>query len=370
MNNISLLAALKNNLEYNQHFYKTTRQLYPEVEICFSSYNSTDGTDEWLESLKDDPYTKIFYTQDKGNFSDNYNKAASLATKDYIAFVHNDVVLAPGFIENLEKHINLDTIVSYTTIEPPIFAGHERPGKIIYDLGTELDTFNIEKLYKFVQEKQIDFKDKTEPGISFFMCMPKDKYLEIGGLDNLYNPMFCEDDDLILRWTLMKMNLITSLDSICYHFVSKTSRFSEEYKQRTQQIELNSNRNFVRKWGNRNPKVKYNIGFIIHNCNFQLLEVLEPWCDNIYVDCETESYINKEQPNTKFNLKDRVRSKDKSNKILIEFDATKLTNNNFQLLQQLPEIIQESGEIGEFELDIFKITIKDMTTYEHTLIKL
>ena len=64
-NNISLLVAIKNNLEYTQYFYKTTRQLYPEVEVCFSSHNSTDGTDEWLESIKNDPCTKIFYTQDK-----------------------------------------------------------------------------------------------------------------------------------------------------------------------------------------------------------------------------------------------------------------------------------------------------------------
>ena len=120
---------------------------------------------------------------------------------------------------------------------------------------------------------------------------------------------------------------------------------------------------------------KYNIGFVVNNCYPQILEALEPWCNNIYVNCETEQYITQEQPNTKFNLKDRIRSymfsdKDKPNNILIEFDATKLTNENFQLIQQLPEIIQESGEIGEFELDIFKITIKSLETYEHTLIKL
>ena len=380
MNNISLLAAVKNNLEYSKHFYNTTRALYPEIEICFSSYNSTDGTDEWLESLKDDPYTKVFYTQDKGNFSDNYNKAASLATKDYITFVHNDIVLAPNFIENLEKHLNPNTIVSYTTIEPPIFAGHERPGKIIYDLGTELNTFSIEKFYQFAQEKQIEYKDKIEPGIVFFMCMPKDKYLEIGGLDNLYNPMFCEDDDLILRWKLLNMNLITSLDAITYHFVSKTSRFSDEYQQRTQQIELNSNRNFVRKWGNRNPKVKYNIAFVVHNCNLQLLELLEIWCDRIYTS-ETYTvgrmwdYVEMEQSNTKFDLSKRVLTIEhnnpvEENDIIVEFDTTKLNQNNFQLLQQLPEIIHESGEIGEFELDIFKVTINSLETYENTLIKI
>jgi len=376
--NISLLAAVKNNLEYTKYFYKTTRELYPDVEICFSSYGSTDGTNEWLQEIQfKDPNVQCWWSELNGNFSDNYNKAASLATKDYISFVHNDIVLAPRFIENIEKHLNQDTIVSYTTIEPPIFAGHERPGKIIYDLGVELNTFNIEGLYQFAKEKQIEFKDKTEPGIVFFMCMPKDKYLEIGGLDNLFNPMFCEDDDLILRWKLKGMNLITSLDAICYHFVSKTSRFSEEYQTKTQQIELRSNRNFVRKWGSRNPKVKYNTAFVIHNCNLQLLEVLEPWCDGIYVDERFNvgrawDYVEMEQANTSFDLSKRVKNiKDTpAENIIIEFDATQLNNTNFQLIQQLPEIIHDSGEIGEFELDIFKITINSLETYEHTLIKL
>ena len=222
-NNISLLVALKNNLDYTKYFYETTRTLYPEVEICFSSYNSTDGTNEWLQEIQSkDPNTKCWWSDLKGNFSDNFNKAASLATKEYITFLHNDIVIAPNFIENLEKHCDVNTIVSYTTIEPPIFAGHERPGKIIYDLGVELKEFNLNNFYNYTELKIKEYKNKTELGIVFFMCMPKNKYLEINGLDNLFNPMFCEDDDLILRWKLQNMNLITSLDALTYHFVSKT----------------------------------------------------------------------------------------------------------------------------------------------------
>jgi GT2 family glycosyltransferase len=371
MNNISLLVAIKNNLDYTKHFYETTRVIYPEVEICFSSYNSTDGTHEWLQSLND-PFTKIFYSNEHGNFSDNFNKAASLATKEYVAFLHNDIVIAPEFIENLEKHCNPNTIVSYTTIEPPIFAGHERPGKIIYDLGVELDKFDIDKFYKFTTQTIEQYKDKTEPGIVFFMCMPRSKYLEIGGLDNLYNPMFCEDDDLILRWKLTELNTITSLDAITYHFVSKTSRFSEEYQQRTQQIESQSNRNFLRKWGNKDFKVKYDIGYIIKNCNIQLIPTLELFASTVYVDCPYLDYIKTEQPNTKFDLNKRIKNinEPKTNSILIEFDATQLNQNNFQLLQQLPQIISESGGIGIFELDIFKIDISGMDRLEQYLIEI
>ena len=35
---------------------------------------------------------------------------------------------------------------------------------------------------------------------------------------------------------------------------------------------------------------------------------------------------------------------------------------------QLPDIIRDSGELGEFELDIFKITINSLKTYEEELI--
>ena len=363
---------LKNNLEYTKHFYKTTRAIYPEVEICFSSYNSTDGTHEWLQEIQlKDPHTQCWWSEIPGNFSDNFNKAASLATKDYVAFLHNDIVVAPGFIENLEKHCNLNTVVSYTTIEPPIFAGHERPGKIIYDLGVELETFDINKFYKFATQATEQYKDKTESGIVFFMCMSKNKYLEIGGLDNLYNPMFCEDDDLILRWKLAELNTITSLDAITYHFVSKTSRFSEEYQQRTQQIELQSNRNFLRKWGNKDFKAKYDIGYIIKNCNPQLVPTLELFASTIYVDCPYQDYISVEQPNTKFDLNKRIKNINdpKTNQILIEFDATQLNQNNFQLLQQLPQIISESGGIGIFELDIFKLDISGIDRLEKYLIE-
>jgi GT2 family glycosyltransferase len=374
--NISLLVGLKNNLDYNKHFYETTRALYPNVELCFVSYGSTDGTHEWLESLSDNN-VKYFYSEEQKTFSDTFNKAAELATKDYVAYLHNDIVLAPGFIENLEKHVSSENIVSYTTIEPPIFADHERPGKLIYDLGTSLETFDKDGLYKFVQIKQTQYADKTESGITFFMCMPRIKLLEIGGMDNLFNPMFCEDDDLIRRWKMLGMKCFTALDAICYHFVSKTSRFSEEYQTRTQQIELTSNRNYVRKWGSRSEAPKYNIAFIVKNCNLDILELLEPWCDRIYIDDDmqviTSHYIDREQTNTKFDLTKRVlhigyNDPHGENDIVVEIDKLQLTNQDFMYIQQLPAILQESGGIGEFQLGNLKISVYSVETYEKNLI--
>ena len=38
------------------------------------------------------------------------------------------------------------------------------------------------------------------------------------------------------------------------------------------------------------------------------------------------------------------------------------------MLCQLPEILQDSGEIGEFELDVFNVKVKNLNTYEKELI--
>ena len=45
-----------------------------------------------------------------------------------------------------------------------------------------------------------------------------------------------------------------------------------------------------------------------------------------------------------------------------------MSQYSWSLLQQLPKIIRDSGEVGTFELDIFEIKIKSMKTYEKELI--
>jgi hypothetical protein len=119
---------------------------------------------------------------------------------------------------------------------------------------------------------------------------------------------------------------------------------------------------------------KYDVGFVVKKCNLQLLQALEPWCSTIYIedtDVLTSHYLDLEQQHTKIDLTKKIKVIGYSvpdNDIVVEFDATKLNQESFNILMQLPEIIAESGEVGTFELDIFKITINNMTTYEHDLI--
>jgi hypothetical protein len=88
-----------------------------------------------------------------------------------------------------------------------------------------------------------------------------------------------------------------------------------------------------------------------------------------------DSYREQEQSNTKFDLSKRIltiqcNDPKSENDIIVEFDTKNFSQQSFDIITQLPEIIKESGDIGTFEIDIFKITINSMTEYQNNLIYL
>ena len=147
---------------------------------------------------------------------------------------------------------------------------------------------------------------------------------------------------------------------------------------------LKSTREFIRKWGHfckhdalMKPIIppKYDIGFIVKNCNIKLLEALEPWCSTLYMDnwAARHEYLYQEKSETSYDLGDKIRNinnydRAKENEILIAIDGNNITNQDFQILQQLSEIIQDSGEKGEFNIGNLDIKIFNTTTYENKLI--
>ena len=217
--------------------------------------------------------------------------------------------------------------------------------------------------------------------------MYKEDFLAVGGHDELFAPQSREDSDLFNRFLLKGYEMIQSWDALVYHFTSRGSRYNKYAGGDTgkdspewQHTNSKNMRNFIRKWGTNVqhdeymlPIVspKYDIGFVVENCNEQLLQVLEPWCSTIYTDNDITDYLVKEQSNTLYNLSERVLNihTEKTNDVIVRFDGSKLTNEGFQFLTQLSEILKDSGEIGEMEFDIFKITINRLKTYEKDLIK-
>ena len=327
--------------------------------------NYTENIVSNIYDLYGDTVEVIVEENDSVTLGENYNNAVARATGDKIILLHNDMILSPGFVEQMDKHIQPKRITTYTRIEPPIF-NDTYPGKVLLDCGTELENFDTIKFANY----KLDY-DLIDGGSQlFFGCMRED-YI---GIDGYTFKMFCEDDDLHRRYRLAGFEHKVSCAAV-YHFVSKTSRTTTDY----QQIEYNSNRNFIRKWSTRSNAPKYNIAFVVRNCNLQLLELLEPWCDRIYIENSVRAisteYINKEQPNTNFNLFKRVLTIELNdpqgeNDIVVEIDVHRLTNQDFAYIQQLAEIIADSAETGTFELGNLLINIYSTESYEKNLVTL
>ena len=386
MNKITFVLPSRNNLEFLQLTYKSIRDLETKHEVLVLDDASTDGTQEWIKSLNDkDLITYYNPGPERIGIVGMFDKGIEMARTEIIFAFHADMVACKDLDENILKYLKPGTVVSATRVEPPLHP--PGPEKITVDFGVEADQFDFSKWYN---ESESLKQDKTTEGIFAPWCMYKSDYLAVGGHDELFSPQSKEDSDLFNRFVLNGYQVLQSWDALVYHFTSRGSRFnkhaggaagknSEEWLYTT-----NKNaRNFIRKWGHfvkhdtfMKPIIphKYNIGFVVHTCNLEKLAVLEPWCSTIYIedtDVLTSHYLDLEQQHTTINLADKIKVigyNVPDNDIVVEFDTTKLNQESFNILTQLPEIITESGEAGTFELDIFKITINNMTTYEHDLI--
>jgi glycosyltransferase involved in cell wall biosynthesis len=402
---ISLIQPSRNNLKYLKWSYDAIRKNQGEhtVQICVADDASTDGTWEWCqERMKVDKHFSAILndTGKRQGHTILYDRLVNeVAEHDVCMIYHADMYLCPGALDSIEKHMytiidagdngqrlkNEKTIVSLTRIEPPLHP--DGPEKILWNGGVEPEEFKesdlLENLSKFIT------KDKTTEGIFAPWAFWKSDFQEIGGHDPLYAPQSKEDSDIFNRFHLNGVKFVQTWEGFVYHMTCRGSRRNTAdkatsiYQDSPEWLEQNkrSTRNFIRKWGHfvahdtlMKPIVppKYDIGFKITNCSIELLEALEPWCSRIEVDLPEEiidRYISIEQPNTQFDLHKKINTGE-SSEIVVKIDGMSFQQNEFNLLMQLSQIIQDSGSVGEFQIGNLYLNINKMNEYQTELVKL
>jgi GT2 family glycosyltransferase len=364
--NISFVLAVYNKLDLTKECYKRLREVYPDAPLVISSGGSSDGTKEWLESLDDDNLS-FFHDDDRLSFSHTYNAGIDLVDTEKLVLIHNDMVIGEGFLESLDRLLEEDMILSYTTIEPPIFKGHQRPGKVLLDLGSNFGDFDTESFNQYV--KQYKDNNNLYDGSVFFMSAYKKVFQDLNGFDGFsFVPCFCEDDDFLIRAKLKGYKLKTCESAITYHFVSQTSRFSDEMKDVRNEIEFYSNRNFIRKWGipihtfnqinyqnqeNFTYK-KFSMGFTTNNK--EILFDVEPFFDKINLGEIPNDYIEKQQLNTNYNLKSKF--EDTNSVDVMVYENESITKKDMELLLVLRLAVSQY-EVGKYNVGNLKIEIKN-----------
>jgi GT2 family glycosyltransferase len=387
MNKITYCIPSKDNLRYLKSSIKSIKENSDtDYDIVVFVDTDTDGTEEWLKATgtryilnKEDQPKGIAYA---------YNRCIEAAETDIVCMFHADMFLGKDFDKNILKHLKPKTVIAGTRIEPPLHP--EGKEKIIKDFGMYPEDFTEEAFNSFVQQEQSSSKDQVTYGIFAPWACYKSELIEIGLHDESFHS-YQEDSDIFNRMILSGMKCIQSRDSLVYHLTCRGGQFQDGVEQVTNntafhQMKDNAARNYLRKWGSwvknneyQHPIIpsKYNIAFQVTNCNMTLLQTLEPWCDRIYIDDAmqvlTDSYIETEQANTRFDLTKRVfcigyNDPAGENDIVVAIDGKTFTQTDFQYIQQLSEILQDSGQPGTFKLGNCQITIVSLIAQESQLI--
>ena len=357
MDKITFCIPSKSNLRYLKTCIPSIRKnaSRDDHDIIIFVDSDEDGTVEWLKEAKN-KYNIQYYVNPKlgeelYGIGMAYDFCIEKSTTDIFMIFHADMILGKDADLKVFNYLKPKTVVCSTRIEPPL---HPNGGeKILEDFGMYPEEFKENKFNQYIKDRVEQFDEvPTTEGIFAPWMMYKNDFLALGGHDPIMHSCR-EDSDIFNRMLLDNFTFIQSWESFVYHFTGRGAGSFDGDPERHKKWQSDMNKStleFIRKWGqnvNHTPLMKpivypvYNKSVIINNTNPQLETILEPW----------------------FNY-----GKGNRGDIIVEIDSDKFTQQDFQYVQQLSAIIQDSGEIGTFNLGNLKITINLLNTHEKDLI--
>jgi glycosyltransferase involved in cell wall biosynthesis len=353
MEKITFCIPSKSNLRYLRTCIPSIRKnaYRKDHDIIVFVDSDEDGTIDWLEQVKDQ-YNLTYHINPNLNKSlygigKAYDFCIEKSVTDIFMIFHADMMLGKHADLHAYNCLKEKTVVCSTRVEPPI---HPNNGeKIQIDFGMWPEEWKEDEFNKYVEENLNDFK--ITEGIFAPWIAYKKEYLEIlGGHDPIMHSCR-EDSDLFNRMLLAGFNFVQPWNSLVYHLTGRGAGSFDGDSERHKKWQDDMNKStieFIRKWGYNvqhtalmKPIVHpvYRKKLILNNPTPQLQEALEIW----------------------FN---------EGEDIIVEIDGNNLTQQDFQYITQLNEIIKDNGEIGEFELGNLKIKINSLNEYQNDLIKI
>lgn len=390
--NLSLIFPSRNGVEFLEWSYNSIRknQGNHHVEILvLDDKSDKDNTWEWcLKTMEVDPLFKAFRNEgpDRLGISGGHKFLSKHITTSTIGHFHNDFFLTEGTLDLIEQALQPNTVVCLTRIEPSI-GYREGPEKIIWeDAPKELEDWDEDVFLNELPKFKRMWGNKTTGGHFAPFFMFTEEYNRIGGVDDVVlRKQGLEDSDLAFRLALGGFKTL-QIPAFVFHFCSRGSR-RQKYEtgvmvDNPEWIKHNNTaiRNFIRKWQTFHlhdewlqpyKPNRFNVGFNIINCTPHLLQALEPWCDDLQCDLNKRSideYIHIEQPNTTYcQLTEKINC-NQSTDIKVNIDGQRFNQGDFNNIMNLSYILDDSGEVGEFEIGNLKLIINSLTHYENDLI--
>jgi GT2 family glycosyltransferase len=206
------------------------------LEIVVVDNGSRDGSREWLAQQPD--VTLVANATNEGAPRAR-NQALRHVHGARVCFMDNDVVVTPGWLARLARHMELDP---FAACVGPLADRAAHGQEVAFDAA------------QGSPDARADEIARANPGgfrlaslLSSFLVLVRREALEaVGGFDERFSPWGFEDDDLTLRCVLAGFHNRVALDT----FVRHASYGSDADKARRHAALLDANwRRFAQKWG-------------------------------------------------------------------------------------------------------------------------
>ena len=349
MDKITFCIPSKNNLRYLKSSISSIKEngtIDNDIIVFIDSDN--DGTKEWLDK------EGVKYITNESNIPKGiaygYNRCIEAATTPIVCMFHADMYMAKGFDLAILKYLKPLSVISGTRIEPPLHP--EGKEKIVKNFGMYPEDFLKTEFNQYTETLIKENSNKTTKGIFAPWAIYKEDITSIGMHDETFHS-YHEDSDIFNRFILNGYELIQTWEAYVYHLTCRGGQFQDGVEQVTQDEEFHKMKHkafqhYINKWGSwiKNDEYQHPVLFPVY---------------------KKKLIITNNNPEIENGLKFWFNDGDD---IIVEVDGNTFTQQDFNYVTQLNEIIKDNGEIGQFNLGNLKITINSLQEHQDNLIKI
>lgn len=226
--NTSIIIPTYNARKLLEKNLPKVKQAAPKSEIIVVDDASTDDTVKFLKT--NFPKVKIVQHKTNKRFAVACNSGVKAASGKIVIMLNNDVIPESNFLSPLLRHFTDKKVFSVGCKEK------DNNGNIS---GRTEGDFQRGFIVHWRPEDQQSQSTFWNFGGS--MAIDRDKYLQLGGMDEIFSPAYWEDNDLCWRAKQKGWKILFEKDSVVHHKHETTN--DSEFGQR--KIEIMSFRNQI-----------------------------------------------------------------------------------------------------------------------------
>lgn len=215
---VSIIIVNFNGNNFLLECLKSIKQsTYKNYEVIIVDNASSDDSIKLAKENVSIPNTKYLILNTNMGFSAANNQAAKMATGDFLFFLNNDTKITPKTLDVLIKTIVKDKNIGITTCK---LVSYDGKNTFHSGIGVDILGFPVNSGKTFYAEGSA-------------LLINKSLFFKLKGFDNSYF-MFHEDIDLCWRTWLLGYKIISTDNTLIYHFAGGTAGGSfpgkEKYK--------------------------------------------------------------------------------------------------------------------------------------------